>query len=109
MLVDRHATAIIKNLQRAISVERDIDTLTVPCNGLIDAIVDNLVRQMIRPRRIRIHTRTPANRIEPAQDLNICSVVIFTHSTGYSVKVIFVRSASRESVERGVPAHFNRS
>ena len=38
---------------------------------LVDAVVDDLMSQMIRPRRIGIHPRPPPHGLEPAKDLDV--------------------------------------
>ena len=79
MLVHRHAAAIVSYLQRAIGEQRDVDALAVSGDGLVDAVVDDLVGKVIRSTGIGIHARPAADRVETAQDLDISSFVTGTH------------------------------
>jgi hypothetical protein len=38
---------------------------------LIDAVVDDLVREVIRPRGIGVHARPTADGLETAEDLDV--------------------------------------
>ena len=69
--VDRHAAAVVLDLAGAVLVQRDIDVVAMAIDGFIDAVVDDLVREMIRPRGVGIHARPPANRVQAAQYLDV--------------------------------------
>ena len=80
VLVDRHAAAIIDDFQGPVAAQLDVDALAMAGNGLIDAVIDDLMGQVIGPGNgIRIHPRPAANGIQPAQHLDIGGVVILTH------------------------------
>ena len=57
MDVDGHAAAVVGDFERAVGVEHDVDLLRMPSDSLVDAVVDDLVREVVRPRRIRVHAR----------------------------------------------------
>jgi hypothetical protein len=82
MNVDRHAAAVVGDLERAVRVEHDVDLLRVARDGLVDAIVDDFVSEVIRPRRVRVHTGPAAHGLEPAQDFYVGSAIIATHRSG---------------------------
>src|SRR6185437_1090761 len=49
MDVDRHAAAVVGDLQGAILEERDVDLLAVAGDRFVDAVVDDLVGQVVGP------------------------------------------------------------
>src|SRR5207248_2061147 len=61
MDVDRHATAVILHLQRSVLEQRDVDLLAVAGDRLIDAVVDDLVREVIGALGVGVHARPPAH------------------------------------------------
>ena len=79
MDIDRHAAAIIAYFGRTVAVNRDFDFLAVAGKCLIDAVVDDLVCQVIWPRRVCIHARPPPDRFETTKDLDVGRIVTFAH------------------------------
>jgi hypothetical protein len=79
MDVDRHAAAVIHHLQRVVLVQRQGDVLAVAGNRLIDAVVDDLVRQVIGPRGVGVHARAAAHRVQAAQHFDIGCGIRFSH------------------------------
>ena len=71
MLVDGHAAAVVGHLERAVLVDGDFDLFAVPGERFVDTVVDNLVSEMIGPRRIRVHAGPAANGLKPAEDFNV--------------------------------------
>ena len=57
---DRHAAPIVCDLQGTVLEHGDIDFFAVPADRLIDAVVDHLMRQVVRPRGIGVHAGAPA-------------------------------------------------
>jgi hypothetical protein len=80
VLVDRHAAAVVINFEGTVLVDRDVDLLAVTGQCFVDRVVDDLVRQVIWPRSVGIHARPPPDRFETAEDLDVRSIVTFTHS-----------------------------
>ncbi len=66
MDVDGHATAVVGDLQRAVLEEDDVDLLAVPREGLIDAVVDDLMGQVIGPRGVRVHAGPAPHGLQAA-------------------------------------------
>ena len=73
MDVDRHAAAVVGDLQRAVLVEGDVDLLAVAGDRLIDAVVDDFVRQVIGARGVGVHARAAAYGLQAAQDFDVGS------------------------------------
>ena len=79
MNVHRHAATVVGHLQRAVLVEHDVDALGVTGQRFVDGVVDDFVREVIGPARIRVHAGTPAHGIESAQYFDIGSVIRLSH------------------------------
>jgi len=80
MDVDRHAAAIVGDFERAVLVEHDVDALCVPGHRLVDRVVDDFVREMIRAARVGVHARPATYRFEPTQNFDVGSGVGLSHS-----------------------------
>ncbi len=80
VLVDGHAAAVVVDLERAVLVDRDLDLLAVTGERLVDGVVDDLMSQVIRPRGVGVHARPAPDRFKTAEDLDVRSIVTFTHS-----------------------------
>jgi hypothetical protein len=70
MDIDGHASPVIANLERAVLENSDVDLLRVAAEGLIDAVVDDFVREMIRPGCVGVHARAAPNRLQPGENLD---------------------------------------
>jgi len=79
--VDRHAAPVVFDLEGAVLEYRDPDVLAVPCESLIDAVVDDLVREVIRTRRVGLHAGAATHRIQAAQYLDIRRRIRRCHQT----------------------------
>ena len=79
MRIDRHAAAIVRDRQIAVFIEIDVDEIGMAGNGLVHGIVDDFGEQMVQRAFVRaanIHARTPANRLQPFQNLDIGGTVV---------------------------------
>src|SRR4029079_18808520 len=76
---DRHSAPVVRHLQRSVGVQHHVDLLGVAGQRLVDAIIDDLVSEVIRARRVRVHPGTTANGLEPAQDFDVRSAVVVAH------------------------------
>jgi hypothetical protein len=85
--VDGHAPPVIAHRQGTILMEHHLDLLGKAGDGLVHRVVDDFLGKVIRPARIRIHSRPPPDRIEPTQDLEGRGVVV---PVGNAVKKISV-------------------
>src|SRR5690606_6296028 len=50
-----HAAPVVDDLERAVLVDVDLDALRVPGDRLVDAVVDDLVREVVRTLSVRVH------------------------------------------------------
>ena len=79
MDVDRHAAAVVRDLQRAVLVQRDVDLLAVAGDRLIDAVVDDLVREVVGALRVGVHARPSPHGLEAGQDLDVGGGIRLAH------------------------------
>ena len=79
VLVHRHATAIVGDFERTVLVDGYLDLLAVSRKRLVNTVVDNFVREVIRPGRVGVHARPAAYGFKPAQDFDVRGVVGFCH------------------------------
>ena len=84
--VDRHAAPVVGHLQRAVLVEHHADVGRVPGERLVDAVVDDLLGEVVRTLGVGVHARARPYRVEPAQHLDRGGVV-FTAHAGCSCRV----------------------
>ena len=75
---DGDAAPVVVDGARAIGVEGDLDAVAVPGEGLVDAVVHQLVDEVVesaRARRADVHARSPADRFESLEDGDVPRVV----------------------------------
>jgi len=77
--IHRHTPSIVSDFQRTILVQGHPYLFGIPSNGLIHAIVDDFLGQMIRPGGIGIHTGALTDRIQSAKYLNGRGIVDVSH------------------------------
>jgi hypothetical protein len=80
MDVDRHAPAVIDHLERLVLEQSHADRLAVARNRFINAVVDDLVCEVIGSRGVGIHAWTAAHRVQTTQNFDIGSGIRFSHS-----------------------------
>ena len=102
MDVDRHAAAVVLDLARAVLEQGDVDGVAIAGERLIDAVVDDLVRQMIRARGVGVHARPPAHRIQAAQHLDVGGGIRRCHQI---TSLEGARSLARESAANQLAGH----
>ena len=73
--VDRHATPVVDHRDRTIAVQGHLDPLGEAGQRLVHAVVDDLLRQMIRAGGVGIHARTLLHRLKPGEHLDGGGVV----------------------------------
>ena len=59
-------------------MQRDDDEVAEPGEGLVDAVVDDLVDEVVQPTRIGradVHPGAAAHRLEALEDLDLCGTV----------------------------------
>ncbi len=77
--IHRHAAAIVLDLQGTVAEEHDLDCARETGDGLVHAVVDHLLGQMVGPGGIRVHAGAPAHRVESAQDFDGRGIVAAAH------------------------------
>ena len=81
MQTDRNTAAIIRNLNRFVTMQGQIDLVGEASGRLIDGVVDQLPHKMHQPIRASapdIHTRTFTNSLQPLKGLDGISVIAGT-------------------------------
>src|SRR6185437_10635069 len=79
MDIDGHAATVVGHFQRPVLVEYDVDLLAVAGQGLIDAVVDDLVRQMVRTLRMRVHPGPAPYGLQAGEDFDVGSGIGLIH------------------------------
>ena len=77
--VDRDATTVVPDLDRAVGVQEDLDPVTVAAEGLVDRVVDDLphaVHEAALVGRADVHARPLADGLEPLEDLQVVRGVV---------------------------------
>src|SRR5689334_20976567 len=97
MDVDRHSASVVRHLQRSVGVQHHVDLLGVAGQRLVDAVVDDLVSEVIGARRVRVHPGTTANGLEPAQDFDVRSAVVVAHCPDPRSNGRIVRAPARSA------------
>src|SRR4029450_11173998 len=75
----RHPTATVFTRPRAIPIEGDFNGSGITSDSLINAVVNHLLGQVVRSRRVGKHTGTLAYWFQAAQDFDRGGVVDVTH------------------------------
>jgi hypothetical protein len=78
-LRDRDAAAVVRDGARAVRVQGDPDPVAVPGEGLVDAVVDDLVDQVVEPAGpggADVHARPAADRLQALEDGDVPGVVV---------------------------------
>ncbi len=65
MVINRHATTIIRDGHRAVLVQRDFDFRRVAGDGLVNTVIQDLLNQVVGTGGIRVHARPFAHRLQP--------------------------------------------
>ena len=72
--INRHATAVIRDLGRPVSVQNDRGFCRVTGKRLVNRVVDGLVNHVVKTRTIvrvtNVHARAFPNGLKPFQDLD---------------------------------------
>jgi len=76
---DGNAAAVIHDRNAVVRVNDDLYQVAEPCHGLVDAIIDDFIDEMVQPGDIDIsdvHGRTFADGFQPLEDFDVvCGVV----------------------------------
>jgi hypothetical protein len=68
--VHGHAASVVGHGQGAVGVQHHVDLPRVAGECLVDAVIDNLLGEVVGARGIRVHARALAHRLESGQDLD---------------------------------------
>ncbi len=91
MDVHRHAAAVVGDLQRAILEQRHLDQVAVARQRLVDAVVDDFMREMVGPRGVGVHARAATHGVEAGEHLDIRRTVGRGHSISAGRKITGAR------------------
>ena len=81
MQVNRHTATIVSHRHGSIFTQNDSDFAGVTFQRLINAVVDDFLRQMIGPGGVRVHARALLDGVKAFQDLNrVCAIILSDHS-----------------------------
>ena len=82
--VDGDAAAVVDDRHGSVGMQRDLDLGRVAREGLVDAVVEDLEHEVVKPamaRRADVHTGSLADCLEPLEDGDVLRPVIrFRHS-----------------------------
>jgi hypothetical protein len=88
MNIHRHPAAVVDHGQGTIFMQNHLDGAGVTGDGLVHAVIDDFLRQVIGTAGIGVHPRTPAHRIESAEHFDGGGVVHVVHwHAGSSVRL----------------------
>jgi hypothetical protein len=59
-----HAAAVVGHAQGPVRMENHVDAAGKAGDGLVDAVVDHLLGQVVGPLGVGVHPRPPANRVQ---------------------------------------------
>src|SRR5690606_28779532 len=86
--VHRDAAPVVHDRHRAVGMDGHVDPVTVPGQGLINAVVDDLVHEMVEATNVgrpNVHTRATTDSFQSLQHLDAGCVVLgekcFSHET----------------------------
>jgi hypothetical protein len=77
--VHRDAAAVVDHRHRVVDVQRDVDLVAESGQGFVDRVVDDLVDEMMEPRRAGradVHRRPLADGLEALQNLDLVGAVV---------------------------------
>ncbi|MNV68583.1 hypothetical protein D3C71_1614440 [compost metagenome] len=77
--VHRHAAAVIADLAAAVLEQHHFHRPGVAGQGLIDRVVDDFLRQMVRARGVGVHARAALDRVQAGEDFDVGGVVTGVH------------------------------
>ncbi len=81
--VDGDARSVVAHGHGVVRMQRHVDPVVASCEGLVDAVVDHLVDEMVEPagaRRADVHARSEADRLEPFEDGDVLGCISgFSH------------------------------
>ncbi|MNQ56832.1 hypothetical protein D3C85_709670 [compost metagenome] len=103
--IHRHAAAVVEYLQGIVLVEDHLHALGVAGQGLVHAVVDDFLGQVVGPRGVGVHARALAYRVEAGEDFDGIRVVS-SHGLPFSQRS--EKSMSRHSCA-GKPAKASKA
>jgi hypothetical protein len=78
MLVNGNPATVVDHTQRAIGKNRDVDSIAIPREGLINRVIDNFVNKVMQAAlagRADVHTGTLTDGLESFENLDIVRAV----------------------------------
>jgi hypothetical protein len=89
MFIHRHAPAVVGHLQSAVGAQHHVDVLGIPGDGLVHAVVDDFLGQVVGPGSVGIHPRPAFDRLQILEDLDrgrvvcVAAAPVFKHFVGH--------------------------
>ena len=77
--IDRHAAAIVLDQERAVGIQHHADGAGVAGDGLVNAVVDHFLSQVVGPAGIGVHAGALADWVQAAEDFDGGGVVGRVH------------------------------
>ena len=77
--VDRDAAAVVRDGDRAVGVDDDLDVIAVAGQRFVDGVVDELVDHVVQAVHVGVadvHARPLADGLEPLEDLDVGAGVV---------------------------------
>ncbi|ENY73775.1 hypothetical protein G114_01944 [Aeromonas diversa CDC 2478-85] len=74
--IHRHATAVVDHLEGLILVQDHLDAAGVARQGLVDAVVDDLLTQVVGAGGVGVHAGATSHRLQAIKDLNGIGIVL---------------------------------
>ncbi len=80
MDIHRHAAAVVGDFYRAVGMDDHFDRLRMAGERLVDRVVDDFLRQMVRARGVGVHARAALDGVKARKDFNVGGVVATAHA-----------------------------
>ncbi|MND87283.1 hypothetical protein D3C80_792780 [compost metagenome] len=77
--VDRHATTVVDHLEGLIFIQGHLQGAGMARQRLVDAVVDDLLAEVIGPGGVCVHAGAATHRFEAIEDLNGIRIVLSGH------------------------------
>ena len=77
--VDRHAATVVDHLEGLIFIQGHLQSTGVARQRFVDAVVDDLLTEVIGPGGVGIHAGAATHRFKAIEDLNGIRIVLSRH------------------------------
>ena len=77
--IDRHAAAVVDHFEGLVFMQDHLQIAGVTCQRFIDAVVDDLLAEVVGPGGVGIHAGAATHRFKAIEDLNGIRIVLSRH------------------------------